>query len=90
MKSLQFVDTAGLVNVYVVLTATVLILMILIILVIGRIVLMKRHSSANNKLHDCAGEAISTKDCNDVISLDSDLNSADHAATISNMPRDEV
>lgn len=66
--------------------------MILIILVIGRIVLIKRNSSANNKLHDCSGSlAISTKEtkADDGISLDSDLNSTDLAA-IPNMPRDEV
>lgn len=65
--------------------------MLLIILVIGRIVLMKRNSSANAKLDCSGGLATSTKKCktDDVISLDSDLNSTDHA-TISHMPRDEV
>lgn len=63
--------------------------MILIILVIGRIVLMKRNSSANTKLP--GGLAISAKEnkTDDVISLDSDFNSTEHA-TISNIPRDEV
>ncbi len=66
--------------------------MLLIILVIGRIVLMKRKSSADTKLHECtAGLAISTNDrkTDDGISLDSDLNSTDRGIT-SNMLRDEV
>lgn len=68
--------------------------MILIILVIGRIVWMRRHSSEDTKLHECsAGLAITTKDKHakedDGTSLDSDLNSTDHA-TIPNIPRDDV
>lgn len=88
-------DNAGLFNIYIVITATVLVLMTLIILVIGRIVLMKRNASADTKLHECSVDlAISTKGLgeskgDDGTSLDSDLNSTDHA-TISNMPRDDV
>lgn len=66
--------------------------MIVIIVVIGRIVLMKRKPSPNTKLHDCPGDlSISAKESktDDGISLDSDLNSTDHA-TMSTMPRDEV
>lgn len=61
--------------------------MVLIILVIGRIVLIKRKPSANKKLHGCS-TATEIKP-EDVISLDSDLNSTDHA-TNANIPRDEV
>lgn len=69
--------------------------MTLIILVIGRIVLMKRNSSADTKLHECNdGIAMSTKNLDeskgdDGTSLDSDLNSTDHVK-IPNMPRDDV
>lgn len=65
--------------------------MILIILVIGRIVLMKRKST-DSKQHNCtASMTISVKDhkTDDVISLDSDLNSTDRA-NLSNMPGDDV
>lgn len=83
-------DATGLFNIYIVLTAIVLILMVLIMLVIGRIVLMKRKSrTPETKLHECsAGISISVKEhrTDDGISLDSDLNSTD----LTSMPRDDV
>ncbi|XP_037050211.1 uncharacterized protein LOC119084366 [Bradysia coprophila] len=86
-----FEDPSGLFNIYIVLTAIVLILMILIVLVIGRIVLMKRRSAADTKSRDCPADLtmeVKERRTDDVISMDSDLNSADHV-TMSNIPRDE-
>ncbi|KAJ6634771.1 Protein eva-1 like C, partial [Pseudolycoriella hygida] len=85
-----FEESAGLFYIYIALTATVLILMVLIIIVIGRIVLLRRNSTANAKLHECTSvRPTSTKEIksDDVISLDSDFNSTDHA-DISNVHRD--
>lgn len=84
-------DASGLFSVYIVLTAIVLVLMILIVFVIGRIVFIKRRSSVDTKTHDCSDDLtmeVKERRTDDVISMDSDLNSVDHV-TISNMKRDE-
>lgn len=86
----QIIDTTGLFNIYIVLTAIVLILMVLIVLVIGRIVFMRRRSSADTKLRDCSADlTMEVKELrtDDGISVDSDFIPTDR---VSNKPRDDV